>query len=109
MKAERRTGASSDGSYVLIAEVPTGSFSRRLFLGETLDTDRIAASYDGGVLRLTMVAERAKPRRSTSEPETAHPRRSTSERQRSRKGPALWSRICNTRLKGASDDTGGRH
>lgn len=85
VKAERRTGASSDGSDVLIAERPTGSFSRRLFLGETLDTDRVAASYDGGVLRLTIpVAERAKPRRSRSGPETAHPRRSASERQRSR-------------------------
>ncbi|SFY44781.1 Hsp20/alpha crystallin family protein [Streptomyces atratus] len=46
------------------AERPIGSFSRGLFLGETLDTDRIAASYDGGVLRLTIpVAERAKPRK----------------------------------------------
>ncbi|MET8748034.1 Hsp20 family protein [Streptomyces sp. NPDC004728] len=60
VKAELRTGASSD---VLIAEGPTGSFSQRLFLGETLDTDRIAACYDEGVLRLTMVAERAKPRK----------------------------------------------
>lgn len=49
VKAERRTGASSDGSDVLIREAPDRifHFSRRLFLGETLDTD------DGGVLRLT--------------------------------------------------------
>ena len=39
-------------------------FSRQLFLGETLDTDQIEASYGGGVLRLTIpVAEKAKPRR----------------------------------------------
>ena len=46
------------------AERPRGVFSRQLFLGETLDTDAIKASYGGGVLRLTIpVAEKAKPRR----------------------------------------------
>jgi HSP20 family protein len=46
------------------AERPRGVFSRQLFLGENLDTDRIEASYQDGVLRLTIpVAERAKPRR----------------------------------------------
>ena len=46
------------------AERPRGVFSRQLFLGETLDTDKIEASYGGGVLRLTIpVAEKAKPRR----------------------------------------------
>jgi len=46
------------------AERPRGVFSRQLFLGETLDTDQIEASYSGGVLRLTIpVAEKAKPRR----------------------------------------------
>jgi HSP20 family protein len=45
-------------------ERPRGVFSRQLFLGETLDTDKIEASYSGGVLRLTIpVAEKAKPRR----------------------------------------------
>ena len=39
-------------------------FSRQPFLGETLDSDQIEASYGGGVLRLTIpVAEKAKPRR----------------------------------------------
>ena len=48
------------------AERPRGVFSRQLFLGETLDTDAIKASYGGGVLRLTIpVAEKAKPRRIT--------------------------------------------
>ena len=46
------------------AERPRGVFSRQLFLGETLDTHAIEASYSGGVLRLTIpVAEKAKPRR----------------------------------------------
>ncbi|AEW98801.1 Hsp20/alpha crystallin family protein [Streptantibioticus cattleyicolor] len=63
VKAERRSNAGRD-SEVLIAERPTGTFSRQLFLGETLDTERIDASYDAGVLRLRIpVAEHAKPRR----------------------------------------------
>ncbi|HYB34876.1 MAG TPA: HSP20 family small heat-shock protein [Mycobacterium sp.] len=46
------------------AERPRGVFSRQLFLGENLDTDKIEASYRDGVLRLTIpVAEKAKPRR----------------------------------------------
>ncbi|WP_236056263.1 Hsp20/alpha crystallin family protein [Mycobacterium sp. SM1] len=46
------------------AERPRGVFSRQLFLGENLDTDKIEASYHDGVLRLTIpVAEQAKPRR----------------------------------------------
>lgn len=43
---------------------PRGVFSRQLFLGENLDTDKIEANYHDGVLRLTIpVAEKAKPRR----------------------------------------------
>ncbi|BBX37092.1 molecular chaperone [Mycolicibacterium mageritense DSM 44476 = CIP 104973] len=46
------------------AERPRGVFSRQLFLGENLDTERIEAAYQGGVLRLTIpVAQAAKPRR----------------------------------------------
>ena len=46
------------------AERPRGVFSRQLFLGDNLDTERIEANYHDGVLRLTIpVAERAKPRR----------------------------------------------
>lgn len=46
------------------AERPRGVFSRQLFLGENLDTDKIDAAYRDGVLRLTIpVAEKAKPRR----------------------------------------------
>ena len=46
------------------AERPRGVFSRQLFLGENLDTDRIEAAYQSGVLRLRIpVADSAKPRR----------------------------------------------
>ncbi|MFI9248212.1 Hsp20/alpha crystallin family protein [Streptomyces sp. NPDC053086] len=63
VKAERRPSAG-ENSEVVIAERPTGSFSRQLFLGDTLDTDRIDASYEAGVLRLRIpVAEQAKPRK----------------------------------------------
>src|ERR1700759_5849257 len=34
------------------AERPRGVFSRQLFLGETLDTDAIEASYSGGGVRV---------------------------------------------------------
>jgi HSP20 family protein len=49
---------------MLASERPRGMFSRQLVLGDNLDLDRIDASYDAGVLRLTIpVAERAKPRK----------------------------------------------
>ncbi|MEY9488366.1 HSP20 family protein [Streptomyces calvus] len=63
VRAERRSPAPEDAELV-VAERPTGAFTRQLFLGETLDTDRIDASYDAGVLTLRIpVAEQAKPRR----------------------------------------------
>ncbi|HEY1841174.1 MAG TPA: HSP20 family small heat-shock protein [Mycobacterium sp.] len=49
---------------MLATERPRGVFSRQLVLGENLDTDRIDASYDEGVLRLRIpVSEKAKPRK----------------------------------------------
>ncbi|MET9439877.1 Hsp20/alpha crystallin family protein [Streptomyces sp. NPDC006610] len=63
VRAERRSPAPDDAETV-VAERPTGVFTRQLFLGETLDTERIDASYDAGVLTLRIpVAEAAKPRR----------------------------------------------
>jgi len=62
----QRQRSSDDGTELLVAERPHGTFSRQLFLGETLDTDRIDAAYANGVLTLRVpVAERAKPRRLT--------------------------------------------
>ncbi|WP_306363556.1 Hsp20/alpha crystallin family protein [Nocardia sp. CC227C] len=52
------------GRSMIAAERGRGVFSRQLFLGENLDTDRIQADYRDGVLRLTIpVAEQAKPRK----------------------------------------------
>ena len=45
-------------------ERPHGTFSRQLFLGDTLDADHVEADYDRGVLTLTIpVAEHIKPRK----------------------------------------------
>lgn len=57
-----RTARYSDEDQVLVAERPQGAVTRQLFLGEGLDTERIAASYDDGVLTVVLpVAETAKP------------------------------------------------
>ncbi|MFY1576558.1 Hsp20/alpha crystallin family protein [Verrucosispora sp. WMMD703] len=65
VRAERRRPAG-DNVELVAAERPMGVFSRQLFLGETLDTDKLEAGYDNGVLTLRIpVAERAKPRRVT--------------------------------------------
>jgi HSP20 family protein len=64
VRAERpaRTGDQE----MVAAERPRGVFSRQLILGDNLDTSKIDASYDGGVLTLRIpVAERAKPRKIT--------------------------------------------
>ena len=61
--AERRRGFGEDVE-LLVGERSYGTFSRQLFLGESLDSDRIEAAYADGVLVLRLpVAEKAKPRR----------------------------------------------
>ena len=61
VRAERLP-AGADGLEMIIAERPLGTFSRQVFLGETLDAERIAADYTAGVLTLTIpVRESAKP------------------------------------------------
>jgi HSP20 family protein len=60
----RRQRATAEDDELLIAERPYGEFSRQLFLGDTLDADRLMAQYDDGVLTLRLpVREQAKPRR----------------------------------------------
>jgi len=64
VKAERRPVAVGEHVEMQVAERPLGVFSRQLFLGDTLDTEHIDASYEGGVLTLRIpVAEQAKPRK----------------------------------------------
>jgi HSP20 family protein len=64
VKAERRPTAAGDNVEMQVAERPLGVFSRQLFLGETLDTEHVSASYDAGVLTVRIpVAAQAKPRK----------------------------------------------
>ncbi|MEU1753499.1 Hsp20/alpha crystallin family protein [Micromonospora matsumotoense] len=63
VRAQRRR-PTTDTVELVAAERPMGTFSRQLFLGDTLDTDRLEAAYEHGVLTLRIpIAERAKPRR----------------------------------------------
>lgn len=59
-----RSWQREEGQEVLVSERPQGRFSRQLFLGESLDTDHIEASYADGVLSVSIpVAEQARPRK----------------------------------------------
>jgi HSP20 family protein len=77
VKAER---PARDGDTELIAaERPRGVFSRQLILGDTLDTERVSANYDAGVLSLRIpVAEQAKPRKITINSNTGQDRQAIS-------------------------------
>ena len=63
VRAERApTGA--DGAEMIVAERPAGTFTRQVFLGDTLDADQLTADYTAGVLTLAIpVREAAKPRK----------------------------------------------
>lgn len=63
VRAQRRPNAPDNAAH-LVAERPSGSYSRQLVLGDGLSLDAINADYRDGVLTLTIpVAEQAKPRR----------------------------------------------
>jgi len=63
VRAER-PDVPSDGAEIIVAERPSGTFTRQLFLGETLDADDLSADYTAGVLTLSIpVRESAKPRK----------------------------------------------
>jgi len=62
VRAERRP-VQADGATMIVSERSYGTFTRQVFLGETLDADQIGADYAAGVLTLTIpVREAAKPR-----------------------------------------------
>ena len=59
-----RIWSSAEGDELVISERPQGTFSRQLLLGDSLDTERITARYDQGVLTITIpVAEQSKARK----------------------------------------------
>ncbi len=63
VRAERQW-APSEGEQVVLCERPQGTYSRQLYLSDNLDTDHIEASYDYGVLTVTIpVLEKAKARK----------------------------------------------
>lgn len=63
LRAER-TAPSDQGVQWITSERFSGKYMRQLSLGEGIDTEGIAATYDNGVLTVTIpVAEKAKPRR----------------------------------------------
>ncbi len=63
VRAER-AGLQPDGIEMIAAERPAGTFTRQVFLGDTLDTDNMSADYTAGVLTLSIpVHEAAKPRK----------------------------------------------
>jgi HSP20 family protein len=64
VKTQRGPSEPGDDVEYLVAERPRGAFSRQLFLGEALDTGRIEAHYDAGVLTLRIpVRPKAQPRK----------------------------------------------
>jgi HSP20 family protein len=63
VQAERKPPLGESAERV-VDERPYGVFSRQLFLGDTLDADRLSADYHAGVLTLTIpIAEKAQPRK----------------------------------------------
>ena len=63
IRAER-SGRSEEGVQWIGSERPIGTFQRQLALGDGIASDHIAATYENGVLTVTIpVAERAKARR----------------------------------------------
>lgn len=64
IRAERTPRSNDDDVRWLAHERPVGSFLRQLTLGEGIDSSTIEATYDNGVLTVTIpVAEKAKPRK----------------------------------------------
>jgi HSP20 family protein len=58
----QRIPAGDDGTELIVAERPAGTFSRQVILGDALDAGHITADYAAGVLTLTIpVRESAKP------------------------------------------------
>ena len=57
-------GGVEDDVEMIVAERPSGTFTRQVFLGDTLDAENVEADYTAGVLTLRIpVREAAKPRK----------------------------------------------
>ncbi|UIP58069.1 Hsp20/alpha crystallin family protein [Agromyces marinus] len=63
LRAERTSRSDGDAKW-LVRERPAGSFLRQITLGDGLDTQKISAHYENGVLSVIIpVSEQAKPRK----------------------------------------------
>lgn len=63
IRAERQIPVTDDVKWIT-RERTSGSFLRQLSLGQGIDTEKISASYQNGVLSVTIpVSEKAKPRK----------------------------------------------
>jgi HSP20 family protein len=59
-----RTWLPAEGDQIQLTERVQGAFGRQLFLGQSLDRERLSATCENGVLTITIpVAEQAKPRK----------------------------------------------
>ena len=60
----KRSEEYAEGEKPFVRERIMGSFTRRIRLSDSVDAEKIAASYDGGVLRVSVpLQERALPRK----------------------------------------------
>jgi len=60
----QRTEKTGEDEKLITRERVTGSFTRRLYLGNTLDADKIEAAFDDGVLTVRLpVLATAQPRK----------------------------------------------
>ena len=60
----QRSEEYAEGDKPFIRERVMGSFTRKIRLSEVVDADKISASYDGGVLSVSVpLTERAQPRK----------------------------------------------
>ena len=72
IRAER-SGRTEESVEWLASERFTGSYMRQLSLGDGIDAERISATYENGVLTVTIpMAEKAKPRRIQIDTKTEH-------------------------------------
>ncbi|GIE36408.1 hypothetical protein Ait01nite_094530 [Actinoplanes italicus] len=62
VRAERGR-LEGEGRHLVIAERPMGTFARQVHLSERLDTDRLEARHDNGVLTLTIPVLERGPQR----------------------------------------------
>jgi HSP20 family protein len=64
VRAQREAVDAAGDMELIVSECPAGTFTRQVFLGETLDAEQIQADYSAGVLKLSIpIREAAKPRR----------------------------------------------